>query len=317
VSTTFNLVTDPWIPVILSDGSNILVSLQDAFTRTDIGDLNADPCERIAVTRLLLAISHRALQLGGEHPAERVNCERIRQSLTRDVRDYLQSWERAFDLGDANEGFLRLPNMTAGKVPETLSAEKLQFQKRIKASKMTLGQLALGLLTFQACYPGGLGASGLRWGSTILSTDKNRSADCPPSMEGGPIYAFIVGQTLLDTIARNVLSQSQIQIPFGVPLWEQMPQSPDDAAALRNMVSTFLGRMLPISFAIVFSPSFEQMSFGRVPYSYQNEIQDPWLAYVVSKKGDGSTVVRINAEKSLWRELPRRLRSPLWCPLGC
>jgi CRISPR type I-E-associated protein CasA/Cse1 len=267
MTSSFNLVTDPWIPVIGLDGSNILVSFQEMFTRGDIGDLSADPCERIAVTRLLLAISHRALQLAGEHPSERANCERTRQSLIRCVPNYLQSCKRAFDLGDMKEGFLRLPNVTASKAPETPSSEKLQFQKRLKAPDLTASQLALGLLTFQACYPGGLSAGNLRWCSTIISTEGNRSADCPPSMEEGPIYAFIIGQTLLDTIARNVLSESQIQIPFGVPVWEHMPQSPDDAAAIRNMVSTFLGRMLPISFSIVFSSGFERMSFGRVPYS--------------------------------------------------
>ena len=247
MNTSFNLITGPWVPVVGSDGSNVLVSLLDVFTRAGIADLNADPCERIALTRLLLAISHRALELAGAHPEERVNSEKVRQSLVQCVPDYLQIWRGVFNLGDTEKGFLRLPNITAGKAPETPTAEYIQFQRRTKATDLTAGQLGVGLLTFQVCYPGGLGAGNLRWGTKTISTDKNRSADCPPSMEGGPIYAFIIGRTLLDIISRNLLGRRQIQDQFGVPVWEQVPQSPEDAAAINNMVSTFLGRMLPIS----------------------------------------------------------------------
>jgi CRISPR system Cascade subunit CasA len=300
-----NLVTDPWIPIIRSDGNNALASLLDVFTRRDIADLNADPCERIALTRLLLAIGHRALDLANEHPVERVNLERLRESLARCVPGYLEHWRAVFSLGNAEGGFLRVPRVTAGKEPETPSAENLQFQRRTKNTNLAAADLALGLLTFQVCYVGGLGAGGLRWDSTIISTQNARSAECPPSMEGGPIYAFLIGQTLRDTISRNLLGTSQIQSQFGVPVWEHVPQSPEDSAAINNMTSTFLGRLLPISFSIVFTSGFERMSFGPVPYSYQNQVQDPWLAYVASKKDDaGSSVVRINAEKSLWRELP-------------
>jgi hypothetical protein len=61
--------------------------------------------------------------------------------------------------------------------------------------------------------------------------------------------------------------------------------------------------MLPISYLIAFSSGFECMSYGPAPYSYNNDIQDPWFAYRLDKKGS-ATVVRINPEKSLWRELP-------------
>jgi hypothetical protein len=285
----FNLVQDRWIPVYRSDGKNALTSLQDAFTDASIIDLNVDPCERIALTRLLLAIAHRALDQAGQHQEEYIKSEVIRGRLTQCVPGYLDTWKEAFDLGDEQGGFLRLPNVTSAELPETPSAEYLQFQRGSKATHRTLtpNELALGILTFQTCYPGGLCARNLSMkGLPITSV----SAQCSPSMEGGPIYAFIIGGTLFDTISRNLLTKSVVRKEFGVPVWEAFS------------AETFLGRMLPISYSIAFSSGFENMGYGPAPYSYQTEMQDPWLAYRDTPKG--SAVVRLNPEKSLWRELP-------------
>jgi CRISPR-associated protein Cse1 (CRISPR_cse1) len=266
---SFNLVDDPWIPIYRSDGVNGMASLIEAFTDTSIIDLNADPCQRIALMRLLMAIAHRA------------------SDLDQPISGYLEARRSSFDLGDERGGFLRLAGITTAEPPETPAAEYLQFQKGFKATRLSPSQIALGLLTFQCCYPGGLCARNLSHeGKKIIAV----SAECAPSVEGGPIYSFIIGKTLLDTIARNMLPQSAIKSPLGVPVWEGFS------------TDTFLGRMLPISYAIVFSSGFECMSYGPTLYSYQNSIQDPWLAYRETKKGPA--VVRINPEKSLWRELP-------------
>ena len=60
---SFNLVSDPWIPVVWDDGKNGFASLRVAFTNDAILDLNCDPCERIALMRLLMVIAHRAADL--------------------------------------------------------------------------------------------------------------------------------------------------------------------------------------------------------------------------------------------------------------
>jgi hypothetical protein len=267
--TNFNLVSNRWIPVYRQIGENGLASLCEAFTDSTIIDLNADPCERIAVMRLLLAIAHRSKDLAVE-PIQ-----------------YLETWKSTFDLGDESGGFLRLSNVTATESPKTPAAEYLQFQRGTKATHLTQAEIAFGLLTFQTCYPGGLCARNLSLGGKPIT---NVSAECAPSMEGGPLYGFIIGKTLLDTISRNQLPKSAIKAPLGVPAWESLS------------TDTFLGRLLPISYLIAFSPGFARMSYGPVPHPYQLDIQDPWLAYRETKKG--TAVVRINAEKSLWRELP-------------
>jgi CRISPR system Cascade subunit CasA len=298
----FNLVSDPWIPVLRSDGRNGLASLLDAFSGSDIVDLNADACERIAITRVLLAIAHRSLDKAGEHPEEFTRSAAIVEKLLKSVPDYLNASYDSFDLGDENKGFLRLPGVTCDKAADKLSTEYLQFHKRQQTRVLTQADLALGIVLFQTCYVGGLGSSNVSWNCVQLSSQNNRSGECPPSMDGGPLYAFVIGETLIQTIARNLLPKSQIGT-LGVPVWESVPHNKQDVTAIKNATCTFLGRMVPISFSIIFSPGFHHMGFCQAPYSYQNETQDPWLAYVPDKKS-GSTVLRINSEKSLWRELP-------------
>ena len=57
-----NLVKEPWIPVVMQDGKPARVSLRDAFAKgEDIADLAANPCQRIALMRLLICVAQAAL----------------------------------------------------------------------------------------------------------------------------------------------------------------------------------------------------------------------------------------------------------------
>ena len=68
---SFNLVTEPWIPV-LADGKHESYSLETLFDQpTSIRQLDiADPLGRVSIMRLLLAIMYAARQEGYSSPAE-------------------------------------------------------------------------------------------------------------------------------------------------------------------------------------------------------------------------------------------------------
>ena len=59
----YNLIDEPWIPVLMKDGTNRSVSLGEIFADSDgaIADLALNPYERVAVFRLLLCIAQAAL----------------------------------------------------------------------------------------------------------------------------------------------------------------------------------------------------------------------------------------------------------------
>ena len=57
-----NLIGDPWIPVLDADGKSATVGLRELYERAhEIRDLALQPPQRIAVTRLLLCITHATL----------------------------------------------------------------------------------------------------------------------------------------------------------------------------------------------------------------------------------------------------------------
>lgn len=74
---SFNLVTEPWIPV-LANGKHESYSLETLFDQpTSIRQLDiADPLERVSIMRLLLAIMYAARQEGYPSPA---GAKRIRK----------------------------------------------------------------------------------------------------------------------------------------------------------------------------------------------------------------------------------------------
>ena len=57
----FNLVDDKWIPVIMSDGTNIDVSLMDIYDKTNIVEIDLKPINKISVLNLLVTITSAAL----------------------------------------------------------------------------------------------------------------------------------------------------------------------------------------------------------------------------------------------------------------
>src|SRR6516225_4849834 len=93
--TTTNLVTHPWIPVIFADGHSENVSLESAFTSAHlIRDLALRPHERISVMRLLLCVTHAALN----GPADAEEWSRCRHLIPNTARKYLQRHLESFGL---------------------------------------------------------------------------------------------------------------------------------------------------------------------------------------------------------------------------
>jgi hypothetical protein len=123
--TTMNIATDPWLPVVLVAGRSEAVSLRDAFARAhEIRDLSLRPDERISVMRLLLCISHAAL----DGPANRKEWRACREWIAPAVGDYLDRTAQAFNLFGDSRRFLQVdlkPIKTRGDKSGSLS--KLNF----------------------------------------------------------------------------------------------------------------------------------------------------------------------------------------------
>ncbi|QAY71394.1 type I-E CRISPR-associated protein Cse1/CasA [Xylanimonas protaetiae] len=112
----FNLVDEPWLPVIDAGGRQTEVSVRDAFRRSGelrrlVGDL---PTQAFAHLRLLLAVLHRAV----EGPADADHWAEVRDgwdaTLAR-VDAYLDAVHDRFWLRHPTHPFLQVPDLRTAK----------------------------------------------------------------------------------------------------------------------------------------------------------------------------------------------------------
>lgn len=266
-----NLCTDPWLPVRFHSKKMDRVSLIGLFEQSrNIEDLALAPHERIAIMRLLICIIQRALD-GPEDEEEREECiERIiPESLA-----YLRQWQHAFQLlPENNEGaFLQLPGLEGASEEARVDIFKLHmaassgnnstlFDNAGGSNRVArLEQLAIDLVTFQnfaSCGKIGI----VKWKGQQTAPKSPDSAVAAPCVASSAIHLFLLGNNLLETISFNLIPRNKIcpalKGSMGIPVWEQMPQSPDDHEAIHNATETYLGRLVPISRAIKISHNLQ------------------------------------------------------------
>ena len=83
------------------------------------------------------------------------------------------------------------------------------------------------------------------------------------------LHTFLRRGTMLDTLHANMLSEEELSLYkqmgddwMGRPLWEKIPRGLDDASDVRNATQTFLGRMVPLTRAILLSHDRARMILG-------------------------------------------------------
>lgn len=216
--TAFDLVTEPWIPVVDSDGTPREVGLRDALVNSHRwrGFGEVSPLTEVALLRLLLAVVHRALR-GPRSVDEAVELLERGQFDSEMIDDYLSRWQDRLDLFHERHPFLQVPDMP-GERP--LPWTKL-VHERASGNNPTLfdhttddnpppatpAEAARALVTHLTFVPGGL----------IRRYDA-------PSGAGAPLAtaaAFMPqGTTLFETLVLHL-------VPYDAegdePAWEREP----------------------------------------------------------------------------------------------
>lgn len=126
VRTTMNLVTDPWVPVLLTSGKPDSVSLMNVFTNgREYRDLAVRPHERIALMRFLICVAQAAL----DGPADIDEWDQAPVRLPDAATQYLKQWKSSFNLFDSRKPFLQIEGLAP------LKAEKSAKEKNGQSSK--------------------------------------------------------------------------------------------------------------------------------------------------------------------------------------
>ncbi|WP_330274992.1 type I-E CRISPR-associated protein Cse1/CasA [Lentzea sp. NBC_00516] len=228
---SYDLRTQPWLPVVDRDGNHELVSLTRLVLnahriRRIVGET---PSMTAALHRLVLALLHRVYGPPSEEEWARL-CELPSLPSAPLVR-YLRGQGSRFDLFDAQHPFLqctglaKLAPATAAKlVPyRSVGNNVTLFDKTIDTDQVQLtpAEAARWLVTVQSFDPGGM--------KTPFEKDKS-SQRAPCAWLG---VVLVEGETLKETLLLNLLTyrpeheRPAPSTPEDGPIWEQeAPPSP-------------------------------------------------------------------------------------------
>jgi CRISPR system Cascade subunit CasA len=308
MSNTFNLVDEPWIPV--TDFGR--ASLRQVFEDSKLQSLGGNPIERIALTKLLLAIAQAA-----GTPATEAGLG-TPESLARRCLGYLETWHERFFLY-GSQPFLQVPEVADAKlqiygavIPE-LATGNTTVLTQIQAGRPLADEDKALLLTTLM----GFALSGKKTDNSIVLspgyTRKQNAKGKPASGRFGPamgffgyLHSFYQGSSLQETIWFNLLCEDQIRqsgmFPGGVgtPPWEQAIRGEDDDAA-RQLKTTLMGRLVPMSRFCLFKEEGLHYTEGIVHDDYKEGVVDPSVAVDYSRTPPKA--LWATPEKRPWREL--------------
>ena len=323
-----NLSTDPWLPIVFATGQSDRISLREAFTRShDIRDLALRPHERIAVMRLLLCITHAAL----DGPANRKEWRTCRDRIATAVEKYLAKDEimSAFNLFGDGPRFLQVANLKLSKCDDDEGGSPSKLDVALATgSNATLfdnaggsdrhpetGANALNLLTFQCFSPGGTIGVGLWGGKPTLGWAKypkpspGQSAHAP-CLPNSTLHTLLRGSNLLDTIHLNLLNKELVAQAFGDehwgrPVWEQMPESAGDKSSVENATRTYSGRLVPLTRAIRFGADGKSLMLANAldfP-GYDEGFREATATIVTKSDGEKRIPLGASLNRAPWRQI--------------
>ena len=309
-----NLVNGDWVPVIYQNGRPALISLAKLFQDAEsIRDLAANPPQRIALMRLLICIAQRSL----DGPADEAEWQQCRPRIREASLSYLNEHADLFGLyGD--RPFMQVPTL---KPTHNAVLDKLDFGLA-SGNNATLfdhaasadgrnhsdAWIAVMLLTYLANSPGGkIGVT--KWGDSSTQPGKNKGpgeSEHAPCVDCSALHAFIRRADLLSTIHANLIAKDTADnlpnMSWGKPTWE-IDRSQRDSADLHQSVTTYLGRLVPLTRAILLEKNCRTFTLANgINYPKFPECRET-SATVAAKRDGGSAYVSTSLDRHPWREL--------------
>ncbi len=310
----FNLVDEPWIPV----AGKGLASLSDIFSDSSLSALGGNPVQKIALTKLLLAISQSAYMPKDDEDWKNLGVSGMaKKSIT-----YLREKKDLFWLY-GKKPFLQMP---AIREAEIQSFGAIQFfiatgnttvltQGQIE-TQLTDAEKAILLVQIMGFSLGGKKTDN----SIVLSSDyqgkvndKGKpSTGKPGSSIGfkGFLHSFLQGNFLQETLWLNFLTEENIKElkmflkGFGKAPWLKMPQG-EDCPVAQSLKNSYIGRLIPISRFVFLADNGFHYSEGIIHPGYSEGAVDASVA--VDFSAAKAKVIWVDPERRPWRQLPALL----------
>lgn len=307
----FNLIDEPWIPVV-GKGK---VGLRQIFADESISALGGNPVEKIAVFKLLLAIAQSAITPKDEDEWKFLGVKGLQER----VSDYLDKWYDSFWLY-GEKPFLQMPAIekadvkSFGTVEMHVATGNTTVVTQIQTEKTDYSDAEKALLILKLM---GFALGGKQTDNTVVLTSGytgkrnekgNKSTGKVGTLLGknGYLYSFFMLKSIAKSIYLNLFTKEMGFIklfPAGVGCapWECMPCGEDDAIA-RELKESYMGRLIPLNRFVLLNENGLHYSEGIIHSNYERGIIDPSTTVNFSKP-DKPSVIWANPEQRPWRQL--------------
>lgn len=232
MADSFNLLTEPWIPVIYTDGSVADINIRDVFAEAhDIQGLACDlPTVNVAVFRTLLAIFYRSI--GKSMLTDRKYWTKLWKASTLPldtITEYLDSVSDRFDLLDPEKPFLQTPGLHSSKgewkdlrtIIADSSREDALFAQSDPNLELTYAKAAQWLIHTQ-----NFDYAGIKTGAVGDSRVKNgKGYSIGISWLGWLGCTVIKGKDFKETLLFNYAPPESLSrnLNSDLPIWEEPP----------------------------------------------------------------------------------------------
>ncbi|KEY59796.1 type I-E CRISPR-associated protein Cse1/CasA [Serratia sp. DD3] len=327
----FNLIDEPWIPV--ADVGR--VSLKEIFSNSQLRALGGNPVQKIAITKLLLAIAQSAATPDDDDDWKHMGW----QGMADKCLNYLEKWhDRFFLYGE--RPFLQMPAiktlidrrasekiLLANTKSKILEIESSSKPKPIGAGYYPDIWAGNNTILFQTLSPQDINNQDLAMfiilimnfsfgGKRVESNITNLSgkllsaqysAPAGPSLGGfvGNLHCFGFTETLLESIWFNLFSTEQIAervvwSGVGHPPWEAMPEKESDVSS-EKYSKTYMATLIALSrFALLQDGDIYYMDGIQYP-----KVADGWLetSLLINQSDAVPRPIYVNLDKKPWRDL--------------
>ncbi|MFH1562004.1 MAG: type I-E CRISPR-associated protein Cse1/CasA [Nitrospirota bacterium] len=310
----FNLIDEPWIPV----AGKGLVSLADIFSDSTLTALGGNPVQKIALTKLLLAIAQTAYTPKDDEDWKNLGASGMAQKalayLTEKKDLFWLYGEKPF-LQMTGIAKAEVQNFGAIQVSVATGNTTVLTQSQVEIS---LTDAEKAILVVQVM---GFGLGGKKTdNSVVLSSGyqgKSNDKGKPSTGKFGPsigflgfLHSFLQGASLQETIWLNFVTEENLcelkvfPNSLGIAPWEEMPQG-ENCPVAKLLKDSYMGRLLPISRFILLAEGGIHYSEGIAHLGYADGVVDASVA--VDFSAAKPKVLWVDPEKRPWRQLPSLL----------
>ena len=304
IENRYNLIDEPWIPVVDSDRA----SLREVFSNPHLKALGGNPVQKIAITKLLLAIAQSAYTPENDSDWEVLGAGGVGKYCL----EYLDKWHDRFYLYGKTP-FLQMPAILKAEIqpfgallPEVATGNTTVLTQIQQEKQFDDADKALLIIQLMGFALGGKKTDN----SVVLTlgyTGKSKTGK-PGASIGymGFLHSFLQGTTLQSTIWLNICTQEQIDSiktyssGLGVAPWEKMPIGEDDYIA-KHLSTSLIGRLIPLCRFMLLTETGVHYSEGISHLGYKDGMFDPSIS--VNFSGKDQKAIWVDPDKSTWRML--------------